>query len=163
MEIFKGQNMLEFVERFKTDEDCKKYLSECKWRNGYSCKKCGHKASQVRKDYARVCNICSHIESTTAHGLFHKVKFGIRKAFFICYEMSTTTKSLSALQMSARYSISKNTARLFMHKVREAIKSSESQPMDGEVHVDEFVVGGKETGKQGRSYDGKKKKTVCAV
>lgn len=163
MEIFKGLNLLEFIERFKTDEDCKKYLGEYKWKEGYSCKKCGHKASQIRKDYSRVCNICCHIESTTANTLFHKVKFGIRKAFFICYEMSTTTKSLSALQMSVRYGISENTARLFMHKVREGMKSSESHPMDGEVHVDEFVVGGKETGKQGRSYDSKKKKSVCAV
>ncbi len=27
MEIFKGQNLLEFAERFKTDVDCKAYLS----------------------------------------------------------------------------------------------------------------------------------------
>ena len=30
MEIFKGQNLIEFTERFKTDDDCKKYLSEIK-------------------------------------------------------------------------------------------------------------------------------------
>ncbi len=35
--------------------------------------------------------------------------------------------------------------------------------MDGNVEVDEFVVGGKEKGKVGRSYDAKKKKAVCAV
>lgn len=35
--------------------------------------------------------------------------------------------------------------------------------MTGTVHVDEFVIGGKETGKQGRSYDSKKSKVVCAI
>ena len=50
-----------------------------------------------------------------------------------------------------------------MHKVRAAMKSSESHPMTGTVHVDEFVFGGKEEGKVGRSYDTKKKKIVCAV
>ena len=35
--------------------------------------------------------------------------------------------------------------------------------MDGQVNVDEFVVGGKEKGKVGRSYNSKKKKVVCAV
>ena len=35
--------------------------------------------------------------------------------------------------------------------------------MDGNVHVDEFVIGGKEEGKVGRSYSSKKKKVVCAV
>lgn len=163
MDIFKGQNLLEFSDRFKTNEDCKKYLSEVKWESGYECKKCGHTRCQVRKDYSRTCNICSKTESAMANTLFHKVKFGIRKAFFICFEMSTTTKSLSASYMAVRYGVSENTARLFMHKVREGMKSSGASPMDGNVQVDEFVVGGKEAGKPGRSYDSKKKKVVCAV
>ncbi|MBZ9632706.1 IS1595 family transposase, partial [Salegentibacter sp. LM13S] len=53
--------------------------------------------------------------------------------------------------------------RLFMLKVREAMASSGNNPMDGDVHVDEFVLGGKDEGKIGRSYDGKKKKAVTAV
>jgi transposase-like protein len=163
MEIFKGQNLLEFSDRFKTDDNCKEYLSEVKWESGYSCRNCGHTRSQERKDFSRICNICSKIESATAHTLFHKVKFGIRKAFFICFEMSTTTKSLSASYMAVRYGVSENTARLFMHKVREAMSSSGGHPMDGNVHVDEFVVGGREEGKPGRSYDSRKKKVVCAV
>ena len=43
------------------------------------------------------------------------------------------------------------------------MESSETDPMDGDVHVDEFVVGGKEVSKQGRSYDTKKAKAVCAI
>ena len=126
MNFFKGQNLLEFTERFKTDEDCKEYLSEFKWSTGYKCRKCGHTKSQIRKDFSRTCNICSDTESPTANTLFHKVKFGVRKAFFICFEMSTTTKNFSALQMAVRYGVRENTARLFMHKVREAMKSSEN-------------------------------------
>ncbi|TXD61319.1 IS1595 family transposase, partial [Polaribacter sp. IC066] len=52
---------------------------------------------------------------------------------------------------------------LFMHKVREAMKSSENHPMDGIVHIDEFVIGGKEVGKVGRSYNSKKKKIVTSI
>ncbi len=37
MEIFKGQNLIQFAERFKSDEDCKIYLSEIKWKNGFVC------------------------------------------------------------------------------------------------------------------------------
>lgn len=163
MDIFKGQGILEFTERFKTDEDCKFYLSRIKWERGFSCSKCSHVAAQIRKDYSRTCNKCSHTESSTAGTLFHKVKFGLRKAFFICFEMSTSTKSLSARQMGVRLGVTEKTARLFMHKIREAMKSSENHPIEGHVDVDEFVLGGKEKGKVGRSYDSKKKKTVCAV
>lgn len=163
MELFKGQNALEFADRFRTDEDCLEYLAEIKWHNGYKCVKCGHSAYQQRKHHARICNKCAHIESPTANTLFHKAKFGVRKAFYICFEMSTTTKSLSASYMCERIGVTEKTARLFMHKVREAMKSSGKNPMDGNVHVDEFVVGGKEEGAVGRSYHSKKKKAVCAV
>jgi hypothetical protein len=77
--------------------------------------------------------------------------------------MSTTTKSLSASYMGVRYGVTEKTARMFMMKIREAMSSSGNNPMDGIVHVDEFVVGGKEDGKTGRSYDTKKKKAVTAV
>lgn len=163
MEIFKGQNIIEFTKRFGSDQDCRKYLSEIKWSEKYVCRKCGHTKSQVRKDYSRTCNICSDTESATANTLFHKVKFGLQKAFFICFEMSTTTKSLSASQTAVRFGIRTITARMFMQKVREAMKSSEDYPMTGLVNVDEYVVGGYEEGKPGRSYDSTKKKAVCAV
>jgi hypothetical protein len=163
MEIFKGQNIIEFGEWFKTDQDCREYLSNTKWSAGYICRKCSHKKSQIRKDYARTCNICSDTESAMANTLFHKVKFGLRKAFFICFEMSTSTKSLSASQTAVRFGVHERTARMFMQKVREAMKSSEDFPMKGVVNVDEYVVGGYEEGKPGRSYDSSKKKAVCAV
>lgn len=163
MDIFKGQNLLEFSDRFKTDENCKEYLAFLKSKSTYKCLKCNHTAHQSLKDFGRQCNICRHIESATSNTLFHKVKFGVRKAFFICFEMSTTTKSLSASYMGVRYGVTEKTARLFMLKVREAMSSSGNNPMDGNVHVDEFVLGGKEQGKVGRSYNSKKKKAVTAI
>ena len=53
--------------------------------------------------------------------------------------MSTSTKSLSASQVSIRYGIQEKTARLFMYKIREAIKSSEYFPMKDNVNVDQYV------------------------
>lgn len=163
MDIFKGQNLLEFSDRFKTDADCKKYLADIKWKGGFECVKCGHKKAQTRKDHSRTCNVCSHQESATSNTLFHKVKFGVRKAFFITFEMGTSTKNLSASYMGVRYGVTEKTARLWMHKVREAMESSGNNPMQGNVHVDEFVLGGREKEKVGRSYNAKKKKAITAV
>lgn len=163
MEKFKGQNLIEFAGRFDTDEKCMEYLSEIKWEDGYVCRKCKHTKCQIRKNHSRTCNLCNDTESATANTLFHKLKFGLRKSFFICFEMATTSKGLSALQIEVRFGIRENTARMFMQKVRKAMKSSENYPMTGIVHVDEFVVGGYEEGKPGRSYNSKKKKAICAV
>ena len=71
--------------------------------------------------------------------------------------MSTTTKTLSASQATVRFGIQEKTARLFTHKVRESIKSSEDFPMKGNVNVDQYVVYGYEEGKPDRNYDSSKK------
>ena len=148
MNIFTGQNLLEFADRFKTDLDCKKYLADIKWKEGFQCVKCSHKKAQIRKDFSRTCNICSHQESATSNTLFHKVKFGVRKAFFIVFEMSTSTKSLSASYVSVRFSVTEKTARLFMLKIREAMESSENNLMTGIVQVNEFVLDGRKKDKK---------------
>lgn len=164
MEKFKGEGIIEFFDTFKTDLDCLKYLASIKWKDGFKCSKCNHTKFTIRKlNFARDCNLCHHVESPTANTIFHKVKFGTRKAFGIVFEMSATTKSLSSSQMAKRYSISRPTAWLFMHKVRLAMKSSELNPIVGTVYVDEFVYGAKEDLKQGRSNNSKKKKIVAAV
>ena len=78
--------------------------------------------------------------------------------------MTTTTKGLSASQVARRYEISRQTAHYFMQKVREAMKIPVNRTkMNDRVQVDEFTIGGKEEGKQGRSYDTKKKKVLCAM
>lgn len=148
---FQRQNLLEFYDRFKTDIDCKEYLAVLKSEIPFKCSRCNHTACQAGADFSRQCNICRHTESATADTLFHKVKFGVRKAFFICFEMATSTKSLSASYMGVRYGVTEKTARLFMLKVREAMSSSGNNPMGGDVYVDEFVLGGREETKVGRS------------
>jgi transposase-like protein len=160
---FEGEELIKFAKRFSTDKVCLKYLADIKWGKGFKCKKCGHEKFSTRRKYERCCTLCKHIESPTSGTLFHKVKFGVQKAFMIVFEMSATTKGLSSSQVSKRYSITRKTAWLFMHKVRKGMESSQTLPIEGIVHVDEFVVGGKENNKQGRSYDCKKKKVVCAV
>lgn len=160
---FEGRNAQEFYSRFQTEESCKEYLASVKWKNGYECVKCKYTKCQIRENLSRTCNKCSHTESPGTNTLFHKVKFGLDKAFIICFEMATTTKSLSAKYMSVRVGVKPRAARLFMHKVREAMKSSDNYPMKDRVEVDEFVVGGEEEGKVGRSYDSKKKKAVTAL
>lgn len=164
MDIFTGEATIKFHDRFRSDYDCLAYLADKKWELGYVCKKCGHTKCTIRKkNLARDCNSCHHIESPTAGGLFHKVKFGLKKAFCIVFEMSATTKSMSANQMSKRFEVRYTTAWLFMQKVRNAMKSSETMPMEGDVVVDEFVFGGRENLKQGRSTDSKKKKIIVAI
>lgn len=162
--IFKGENILDFINQFPDDASCLETLSKLKWTNGFKCSKCGHtNYCSATRPFDRQCTSCHTVESPTANTLFHKVKFGIQKAFCIVFEMSCTTKGISTTQLAKRYGITQKTAWLFTQKVKISMKSSKQYPMINNVQVDEFVIGGKETGKQGRSYDSKKAKVVCAV
>jgi hypothetical protein len=64
--------------------------------------------------------------------------------------------------MGKRFSIRQGTEWCFLQKVCKAMKSSQKYPLEKLIHFDEFTVGGKEEGKQGRSYYSKKKKAVIA-
>ncbi len=87
------------------------------------------------------CYGCNHVKSSTANSLFYKVKFGLHKAFCIVFEMSTTSKSVSSIQVGKRFNLRQGTAWYFMQKVRKAMKSSEQFPLAIIlVHVDEFTI-----------------------
>lgn len=80
--IFKGENILEFIKEFPTDDKCRELIAAQKWSMDYKCRDCGNsKYVVIQKYYSRECTKCRYIESATANTLFHKVKFGIQKAF----------------------------------------------------------------------------------
>jgi hypothetical protein len=162
IEIFKGMNLIEFMDRFSNAEKCKEYLASIKWRDGFLCSKCSHTQYwEDKKDtFVKVCKKCRHRESVTSNTLFHKVKFDLRKAFIIVFEMSTTTKSGSALMMAKKVGVNRKTSWSFMHKVRKAMASSCQYPLTGGCEVDEAIVGQKIPGKRGRGALKKKKISV---
>lgn len=162
IEEFKGTSLIDFIDRFPNEEKCKYYLADIKWRTGFLCSKCNHNAFWAKKNdpFHRVCKSCRHNESVTANTLFHKVKFDLRKAFFIIFEMSATTKSCSSLSMANKYNINRKTAWLFMHKVRKAMASSGNYPIVDNCEVDEALIGQKVSGKRGRGAQKKKKVSV---
>ena len=108
MDIFKGMELLEFTDKFNNDESCKAYLAHHKWSNGFICPKCGCKEHHHSKDiYVKRCKKCFNKDSVTSGTLFHKVKFPLRKAFMIVFQMSTTSKSISANQLSKSLGINR--------------------------------------------------------
>lgn len=160
---FKSLSIFEFQKMFPDDRSCMKYLSGIKWQNGFVCKKCGHTHyCKGNKEFDRQCTKCSHIESPTAGTLFHKVKFPIVKAFWIVYYMSTSKKGISSTELSRKLQLRQKTAWLFQRKVKEAMKSSGKNPLEGNIVVDELVVGQQEEGVKGRK-NRKKKLVVFAI
>jgi hypothetical protein len=46
--IFKGENILEFSHTFFSDEKCRVFITQVKWKKGYACKHCGNNQNSLR-------------------------------------------------------------------------------------------------------------------
>lgn len=58
---------------------------------------------------------------------------------------------MSSLELSHEFELRQPTCREFKWKIQQAMQSSKQHPLTGEVHVDEFSIGGPEDQKRGRS------------
>ena len=164
MKILKSLNREAFKSRFPDKKACYQYLAELKWADGYQCTKCQHDDYiKGKQPYSRKCRKCGYDESTTAGTLFHKLKFGIDKAFEMLYEIVVGKKGASSIWLAEHFGVKQQTAWYFRKKVQTAMKSSGQFPLEGGVHVDEFEIGTPQKGEQGRSASEKKMRVVIAV
>lgn len=164
--MFKGLSVYDFRSQFKTKEDCYSYLFDLKWGNGYQCSRCGNTLCyKGRTKWYLRCTKCKYDESVKANTMFHKMKLSILKAFEIMFALSNRKKGMSALEISRTYDINPDTASLLRKKIQRGMFSSGKHKLKKNVYVDEFAVGGKEKGKQGRSSTSKKVKIIlgCEV
>jgi hypothetical protein len=160
---FAGMNSIKFNQYFKTEDDCIKYIADIKWEEGYTCKNCGsEKYIKGSKPHNRRCLKCKYNESPTAGTMFDKVKFSLLVAFHIIFKIATKKKGMSTLELSREFDLRQKTCWSFKWKIQEAMQSSLKHPLRGEVHVDEFWIGGPEEEKRGRSL-GSKKMIVIAL
>ena len=131
--------------------------------DGYKCTRCdSNKYIKGKQPESHRCSKCGYDESTTAGTLFHKLKFGIDKAFEMLYEITTSKKGANSIWLAEHFGINQKSAWLFRQKVQLAMKSSEQFPLEDEVHVDEFEIGTPQAGEQGRSKSDKKVRIVIA-
>lgn len=163
MRILKELDRQVFKERFANKQACYEFLAELKWNDGYNCKRCKAQVYIKGKQPAsRRCSKCGYDESTTTGTLFHKLKFGIDKAFEMLYEIVASKKGANSIWLAEHFGVNQKTAWLFRQKVQLAMRSSEQYPLEDEVHVDEFEIGTPQAGEQGRSKSDNKMRVVIA-
>jgi len=163
MKLLKELDREAFISQFGTKDQCFRYLADQKWSEGYSCTRCSHTDYiKGKQPHSRRCRKCGYDESATSGTLFHKVKFGIDKAFGMLYEIVTSKKGANSIWLAERFGVQQKTAWSFRRKVQVVMKSSEQHPLEDAVHVDEFEIGTPQKGEPGRSASEKKMRVVVA-
>jgi transposase len=145
----KGTYTLADVERqFPNDAACLDYL----WRQNYStdgehaeCPKCGEvrKFHRVKARPSYSCDACGHHIHPTAGTIFHKSSTGLDLWFRAIFHMSSARCGISAKELERQLGVTYKTAWRMANLIRNQLMQQEDEPLDGEVEVDETLIGGK--------------------
>jgi transposase-like protein len=154
--MFKGMRIIEFNDRYKTDRDSLEYLANQRWINGFECECGSTEFGNGNADFHRRCKVYFKNYSPTSGTFFHKLKFSIRKAFYICCRIAVGIKGMASTELSRELDLRQKTAWAFKRKVQETLKSIWDYPLTGDVEVDEFAVDGPTEGSQCRAKSDKK-------
>ncbi|MBI4298675.1 MAG: IS1595 family transposase [Chloroflexi bacterium] len=159
----KSMDMMQLMERFHKEEECRQILEELRWPEGAVCPRCEgekHAYDSVRGVYD--CYSCGYQFSVLVGTIFHDTKLPLRKWFVAVMLMVEAKKGMSANQMKRVLGVSYKTAWYLCHRIRAAMAQVNRVSLSGTVEVDETYVGGKVRGK-GHGFKGNKTIVAGAV
>jgi len=68
-------DMIEFQEKFGTEEKCREYLFSRRWPKGFRCPKCGHSEHfHIKSRNHYECKACHYQASLTAGTILDKTR-----------------------------------------------------------------------------------------
>jgi transposase-like protein len=154
-------NELEFDEMFSDELSCEAYLFKQRWPEGFICIKCENKHYWKSTRDTLICTNCEHQHSITSGTALHKTHKPLKYWFKAMWWFTTTKSGISAVNLEKLLGISYPTAWTWLQKLKRCCVKIDRKPLSGEVEVDEFYLGGKHSGKQGRGSENKQKIVVA--
>jgi transposase-like protein len=159
------ENFMEFLEQFRDEDGCRKYLYDIRRPEGFHCPKCNNEKYWLTKHNMIHCTACGHQTSLTAGTIFHGTRKPLLLWFHIMWWVVAQKTGVSASNMMdfmgfATY----RTVWTWLQKLRRAMVRPGRDKLTGIVEVDETFIGGIEagTGKQGRGAETKTLVVVAA-
>lgn len=150
------KTILEFEERFATEEACREYLYQLRWPDGFRCPRCGFDQAWRTKRGLFLCRGCSFQVSITAGTIFQDTRKPLRQWFRAMWYVTNQKHGVSALGLQRFLGLgSYRTSWTWLHKLRCAMVRPNRERLSGIVEVDETYIGGEHAGKRGRGAAGK--------
>jgi transposase-like protein len=142
----------EFLEQFKSEDACRNYLFEMRWKEGFVCPKCKNDVKYwlTAKNMIH-CGVCGYQASLTAGTIFHGTRKPLLLWFHIMWWVAAQKTGVSASNMMDFMGFgSYKTVWIWLQKLRRAMLRPGRDKLFGIVEVDETNIGGMDagTGKQ---------------
>jgi transposase-like protein len=139
------KTLIEFMQLYPTEEDCRRAIFEHRWPHGFSCRRCGQKrAWYLRGRGLYECASCHYQGSLTAGTILSGTRTDLRKWFLAIWLLASTKKAPSAAELSRQLGVTVKTAWLMRRKISQAMARREGEFMlCGIVELDEGFIGGK--------------------
>jgi len=150
------KTLLEFEERFSTEEACIEYLFKFRWPEGFRCPRCEHSEAWTMRRGLYRCRSCRFETSVTAGTIFQDTRKPLRLWFRAIWHLTTQKYGANALGLQRILDLgSYHTAWIWLHKLRRAMVRPGRDRLSGIVQADEIYIGGEKAGKRGRGAVGK--------
>ena len=148
----------DFQKRFKTEEQCQKYLFRQRFPDGFVCPSCG--AKEYYPIYRRnlcQCKKCRKQTSVTAGTVMHHTHLSLVLWFWAIYLCVNDKRGISACQLSKMLEIGYESAWNLLKRIRKAMGQRDANYLlSGLMEMDEGFFGGRKPGKRGRGTAQKK-------
>ncbi len=153
----KGLSLIEFLEQYSSESQCREVLFKLRWPQGFICPECGsHSYCELKTRKLLQCNICHHQSSLTAGTIFHGTRLPLRKWFLAIYLLTQPKQSISALELSRELGVNYDTAWSWKHKLTQVMYERQQQKkLSGRIEMDDAYLGGEQSGKRGRGSENK--------
>ena len=156
----KGFKIVDFWEKYGTEEKCEAALASSRWPEGFICPHCQHPGHCIVyhgqcKTYQ--CNRCHSQTTLTSGTIFQGTRLPLFTWFFAMYLLTQSKNNVSALELTRTLGICYRSSWRLKHKLTQVMFEREEQRvLSGRVEVDDAYLGGENTGgKAGRGSENK--------
>ena len=116
------KTLIEFMQLYPTEEDCRQAIFEHRWPQGFVCVRCGHtRAWYLRRRGLYECAHCHYQGSLTAATVLACTRTDLRKWFLAIWLLASTKKAPSAAELSRQLGVTGKTAWLMRRNITHAM------------------------------------------
>lgn len=148
---------MDFEKKFATDEQCREYLFQLRYPDGFCCPKCGFNKAWHTGRGKYQCQSCGKDTSVLAGTVFQGTHTPLTLWFRAIWYVVAQKHGANALNLQRILGLgSYQTAWTMLHKLRRAMVRPERDKLQGRIEVDETYIGGVHRGgKRGRGAENK--------